>query len=79
MERKHTVIYDSAKESLINRWSQIQALRDEGINVGSLEDDVYRGLELLEEIEDARKLEQLRKELHDKIIKEEWQKNRWGN
>ena len=76
---KNTIIYNSAKESLINRWSQIQALKDEGINVGSLEDDAYRGLELLEEIEDARKLEQLRKELHDKIIKEEWQKNRWDS
>ena len=76
---KNEIIYKSAKEALINRWSQIQALKDEGINVGSLEDDAYRDLELLGEIEDARKLEQLRKELHDKIVKEEWQKNRWGN
>ena len=76
---KNEIIYKSAKEALINRWSQIQVLKDEGINVGSLEDDAYRDLELLGEIEDARKLEQLRKELHDKIVKEEWQKNRWGN
>ena len=76
---KNEIIYKSAKEALINRWSQIQVLKDEGINVSSLEDDAYRDLELLGEIEDAGKLEQLRKELHDKIIKEEWQKNRWGN
>ena len=76
---KNEIIYKSAKEALINRWSQIQVLKDEGINVSSLEDDAYRDLELLGEIEDAGKLEQLRKELHDKIIKEEWQKNRWDN
>jgi len=76
---KNEIIYKSAKEALVNRWSQIQVLKDEGINVSSLEDDAYRDLELLGEIEDAGKLEQLRKELHDKIIKEEWQKNRWGN
>ena len=76
---KNEIIYKSAKEALVNRWSQIQVLKDEGINVSSLEDDAYRDLELLGEIEDAGKLEQLRKELHDKIIKEEWQKNRWDN
>ena len=60
---KNEIIYKSAKEALINRWSQVQTLKDEGISVGSLEQDVYRSLELLVELEDGKKLNALRKEL----------------
>ena len=63
MGEGHEIIYKSAREALINRWSQLQVLKDGGINVSSLEEDAYRSLELLVELEDSKKLNALRKEL----------------
>ena len=57
-------IYNANKEILVNKWLQLQALKEQGVNIGSLEEDAFRELELLIELEDSKKLADLRKELH---------------
>ena len=56
-------IYNANKEILVNKWLQLQALKDQGVNIGSLEEDAFRELELLVELEDSNKLADLRKEV----------------
>ena len=72
-------IYDSQREQALNFYTTFLALDEEGKNVGELIEETWQRLLSYAEEDKEEKLAKLRKELHDKIVKEEWQKNRWGN
>lgn len=61
--QRRTEIYNTNKEALVNHWMQLQVLKEQGVNVTSLEEDAHRRMEILVELEDNRKLLALRKEL----------------
>jgi len=62
-ENKSGIIYDSAREGLMNQLYQIQRLQDEGIPLQSLAEETFDKIIHLVEIEDERKLGALRDEL----------------
>lgn len=75
-KHKSTLIYDSTREQLCNNLAQLQRLQEEGIHVGNLPQEDWNRLVELIENRDEKRLDKLREELHDKIVMEEWTKDK---
>ena len=60
-------LYDHVRENLLNELSQLQRLKEEGIDVQAMQEDVEARLRNYFEFDDARRLAKLRTQLSQQI------------